>query len=69
MKTIHPDYLSLVKKVRRQLHISQENLAGEMGVINTTINPWENGQSRPPKMATVLFDAFCEKMIDHEDSR
>jgi hypothetical protein len=33
MKTIHPDYLSLVKAVRRGLHISQENLARELEVI------------------------------------
>jgi len=50
--------------VRLQLALSQENLAREVGVSNATINRWENGQSRPSKMAKVLFDAFCEKMID-----
>ena len=32
MKHIHPDYPALVKEVRRQLAISQEDLARELGV-------------------------------------
>ena len=51
MKTIHPDYLSFVKEVRRQLHISQESLARELGVSNATVNPWENGGARPLPLA------------------
>jgi putative transcriptional regulator len=58
------DYTALVKEVRKQLALSQEDLARELGVSYTTINRWENGQSRPSKMAKVLFGAFCEKMIE-----
>jgi len=57
------DYTALVKKVRKQLALSQEDLARELGISYTTINRWENGQSKPSRMAKVLFDAFCEKMI------
>jgi putative transcriptional regulator len=56
MKTIHPDYLSLVKAVRRGLHISQENLARELEVIYTTINRWENGLIKPPKLTDAQLD-------------
>jgi len=58
------NYPALVKKVRRQLALSQEDLARELGVSYTTINRWENGQSQPSKMAKVLFDSFCEKMTE-----
>jgi putative transcriptional regulator len=62
MKFIQPDYMSLVKNVRRQLSISQEDLARELGVSYATVNRWENGQSMPSKLARVQLDAFCERM-------
>jgi putative transcriptional regulator len=52
----------LVKKVRSELGISQEELAHELGVSFATINRWENGKTTPFKLARAQFDAFCEKM-------
>jgi len=52
----------LVKEVRRQLGISQEELAHELGVSFATINRWENGKTTPFKLARAQFDAFCKKM-------
>ena len=62
MKFIQPDYPALVKKVRRQLSISQEDLARELGVSYATVNRWENGQAKPSKLARAQLDAFCERM-------
>ena len=62
MKLIHPDYPSLVKEVRKQLALSQEDLARELGVSYATVNRWENGQSRPSRLARAQLDAFCERM-------
>lgn len=62
MKRIHPDYPTLVREVRRQLAISQEDLARELGVSYATVNRWENGQANPSKLARVQLDAFCERM-------
>ncbi len=53
---------ALVKKVRSELGISQEELAHELGVSFATINRWENGKTTPFKLARAQFDAFCEKM-------
>ena len=53
----------LVKEVRRQLGISQEDLAHELGVSFATINRWENGKTTPFKLARAQFDAFCRKMV------
>ena len=62
MKYIQPDYPSLVKEVRRQLAISQEDLAREFGVSYATVNRWENRQAKPSKLARAQLDAFCERL-------
>jgi putative transcriptional regulator len=62
MKFIQPDYPSLVKEVRRQLSISQEDLARELGVSYATVNRWENSQAKPSKLARAQLHAFCERM-------
>jgi putative transcriptional regulator len=62
MKPIHPDYPALVKEVRRQLAISQEDLARELGVSYATVNRWENSQAKPSRLARTQLDAFCERM-------
>ena len=62
MKFNQPDYPSLVKEVRRQLSISQEDLARELGVRFATVNRWENRQAKPSKLARAQLDNFCAKM-------
>ena len=57
------DYPALVKEVRRQLSLSQEALARELGVSYTTINRWEKGVSKPSRLAEVQFVSFFEKML------
>ncbi len=53
---------ALVKEVRRQLALTQEDLARELGVSFATVNRWENGKSKPSKLARTQFDNFCTKM-------
>jgi putative transcriptional regulator len=62
MKAIDTDYHVLVKEIRSQLALSQEDLARELGVSYATVNRWENRQSRPSKLARAQLDAFCAKM-------
>ena len=56
------NYPMLLKEVRRQLSLSQEALARELGVSFATVNRWENGQVRPSKLAKAQLDNFCAKM-------
>jgi len=63
MNTEKPDYPLLIKEIRRQLALSQEDLARELGVSYATVSRWENGQSKPSRLARVQFDAFCTKMV------
>jgi putative transcriptional regulator len=62
MKPINPDYPSTVKEVRKQLALSQEDLARELGVSYATVNRWEKGRAKPSKLARAQLDGFCEKM-------
>jgi len=57
------DLPALVKEVRRQLSLSQEDLARELGISFATVNRWENGQVKPSKLAKAQFDSFCAKMV------
>ncbi len=53
----------LVKEVRKQLALSQEDLARKLGISFATVNRWENGKSQPSKLARAQLDNFCTKMI------
>ena len=55
-------FSALVKEIRRQLALSQEDLARQLGVSYATVNRWENGLSKPSKLAKAQLVAFCEKM-------
>ena len=57
------DVPAIFKEVRRQLGLSQEGLARELGVSFATVNRWENAQVRPSKLAMTQFKSFCLKMM------
>ncbi len=64
MDTEDRSFPALVKEIRRQLTLSQEDLARQLGVSYATVNRWENGRSKPSKLAKAQLVAFCEKMIE-----
>jgi len=57
---------ALVKEIRRQLSLSQENLARLLGVIYATINRWENGLSKPSKLVKDQLEIFCKEMTSQD---
>jgi len=64
MDTEDKSLSALIREIRRQLSLSQEDLARQLGVSYATVNRWENGQSKPSKLAKAQLDAFCAKMIN-----
>lgn len=58
------DLVLLIKEVRSQLDLSQEDLAREIGVSFATVNRWENGRSLPSRLARAQLEAYCERMIE-----
>ncbi len=45
------DYYSRVKSVRERLGLTQVELAARIGVSFATVNRWENGQTKPARLA------------------
>jgi putative transcriptional regulator len=64
MVTKTNNYPSLVKEIRKQLDLSQEDLARELGVSFATVNRWENGQVKPSKLAKAQLNAFYAKRVE-----
>lgn len=56
------DLPKMIKEIRSQLGLSQEELAHALGVSFASINRWENGKASPSKLARAQFDMFCRKM-------
>ena len=67
MSTDEQNLSVLVKEIRKQLGLSQEDLAREIGVSFATVNRWENGKVKPSKLAKVQLDAFCTKMVKQRE--
>ncbi len=57
------NFPELVKEIRRQLGLSQEELAHALGVSFATVNRWENGKTNPSKLARNQFRLFCEQKV------
>ncbi len=58
-------FSEVIKCIREQLGITQEQLAHELNVSFSTINRWENGHRVPNKLAIVCLREFCkQKAID-----
>lgn len=56
------NFSEVVKLARKETGMSQEDLAHALGVSFATINRWENGKTKPNKMAINVFFNYCEKI-------
>ena len=57
----------LIKTVRNELGLSQDELAHAIYVTVTTVSRWENGKSIPSRIALNMLADYCEKQgIDKE---
>lgn len=54
------EFSKTVRKVRKQLRMSQQQLADALCVSFATINRWENGHVIPSNLAQKSFFDFCE---------
>jgi putative transcriptional regulator len=50
-----------IKSIRQQLGLSQEELAQKLGVSFTSVNRWENGQTKPSKLARRQIEVLCKE--------
>ena len=54
------NFAETVKFVRKQLGLSQKDLAKTLNVSFSTINRWENGHVEPSNLAIKTFVDYCE---------
>lgn len=60
-------YSAVLLRVRKQLNMTQEQLAHELSVSFSTVNRWEKGHTVPSRLARERITAFCiENNIDSE---
>lgn len=53
-------FSEFVISVRKNLNLSQKQLAAAINVSYSTINRWENGHVIPSNLATKSFLDYCE---------
>lgn len=52
-----------VRRLRRKLGLTQEQMAERLGTTNITVHHWEHGQRAPSPMASKLI-GMLEQTID-----
>lgn len=50
----------LMKKIRSELNITQEQFARELNVSFSTLSRWENGHTVPSRLAKMRLIEFCK---------
>jgi putative transcriptional regulator len=51
----------LVRTLRRDLGLTQEEFAHELGITVGTVNRWENGRFRPSKLARATLTELAQR--------
>ena len=51
-----------IRRLRKQLALTQEEFAHEIGVTFATVNRWENKKSAPSRLALKILAALNEKV-------
>ena len=59
------DFAALVRSLRQQLGLTQEQFAQQLGVSFSTVNVWENGKREPlPFLRRRLLEMAEEAGVD-----
>lgn len=57
-----PQVGKLIRSLRHELELTQQQLSVELGVVTPTVNRWENGHSQPSPMALKLIEAKLSEL-------
>lgn len=61
------DIDEIIKAIRKEINMSQEQFARDLNISFTTINRWENKRSKPSRMARMRIAKYCtEKGVSIE---
>lgn len=54
-------FSEVLKKVRAELNITQEQFARELNISFSTLSRWENGHTAPSRLAKMRLLEFCNQ--------
>ena len=57
-----PEVGKLIRSLRHELELTQQQLSVELGTVTSTVNRWENGHSQPSPMALKLIGEKLEEL-------
>ena len=49
----------ILKNIRKELNLTQEQLARDLKVSFSTLNRWENSRSFPSRLARMRLQDYC----------
>jgi putative transcriptional regulator len=55
---------NLVRELRLETGLTQEEFAAELGVTCSSVNRWENQRGKPSKLALKLIEEMLQRMGD-----
>ncbi len=61
-KLKQPSVGQLVRELRQEMGLTQEELAVSLGVTFSTVNRWENGRANPSPVTSNLIEAKLTEM-------
>lgn len=59
-----PQVSNLVRELRLETGLTQEEFAAHLGVTCSSVNRWENQRGRPSKLALKLIEEMLQRMGD-----
>ncbi len=62
-----PEVGRLIRSLRHELKLTQQQLSVELGTVTSTVNRWENGHSQPSPMALKLIEARLTELGERGD--
>lgn len=62
-----PQVGELIRSLRHELNLTQQQLSVELGVVTPTVNRWENGHSQPSPMALKLIEVKLKELEERGD--
>jgi putative transcriptional regulator len=57
-----PQVGELIRSLRTELNLTQQQLSNELGTVTSTVNRWEMGHSQPSPMALNLIEAKLKEL-------
>lgn len=59
-----PQISNLIRELRLETRLTQEEFAAELGVTCSSVNRWENQRGNPSKLALKLIEEMLQRMGD-----